>query len=315
VTGVIVPAFNAQSLPAGTWPRSVEAMRVLRPWIAIPTIAVVAGVIGGLTTRSALVAAAAGLLGAALAAAIRAFVGSTGPAAIAAAAGAGLGVLGWLELGADTRGAFAGAAAMFAICELVRPRVPIGSPWPAVGAGMVAAVLDPSYAALLAVTAAWLVASPTRRPRWVVVLPMVGALVAVVAVLAACAHGGRLARLEAAWSGHPRLPIDAVALVRAVGDRLGPLASVAALAGIVQCATRGRFAAAAILGVLGFAGLDAFARGAADPALLIVAALGAGVALGRLAALIRLSVGQAFVGAAAGFVLVAVPAWMLVVGR
>ncbi len=315
MTDVIVPAFNAQSLPAGARPRSVEAMRVLRPWIAIPAIAVVASVIGGLSTRSAVVAIAAGLLGAALAAAIRAFAGSSGPAAIAAAAGAAFGVLGWLELGGGARSAYAAAAAMFAICELVRPRVPIGSPWPAVGAGAVAAALDPSYAVLLAITGAWTVASPTRRPRWVVVLPMLGALVAVAAILAACAHTGKLARLEVAWSGHPRLPIDAIALLRAVGDRLGPIASVAALAGLVQCATRGRFAAAATLGVLAFAALDAFASGAVNPALPIVAALGAGVALARLAALVRLSVGQAFVGAAAGFVLVAVPAWTLVAGR
>ena len=201
--------------------RSVEAMRVVRPWIAIPAIAVIAGAIGALCTRSALVAVAAGLLAAALASAIRAFAGSGAPAVVAATAGATLGVLGWLDLGGSARGGFAGAAAMFAICELVRPRVPIrgviDSPWPAVGAGVVAAILDPSYAPLVAITAVSVVASPASRPRWVVVLPVIGAAVALAALLAACARGGALARLELAWSGHAAHRIDAIGMLRAAG--------------------------------------------------------------------------------------------------
>jgi len=280
-------------------------MRVLRGWLVIPAVAALAATLAVLTARSSDQAIAGGigaaLLGAALAAAIRAFVGTGAPAAIAAASGSALGVLGWLDAGGDARGALAGAAAAFAICELVRPREPLASPWPALGAATLAATLAPAYAALPAVTAMFVVASPAPRPRWVIALPIAGVLVAALAVVAAVAHGGALARLDHAWSGHaPR-----VALV-AVADRLGPLEVVAALAGLALCALRGRFAAAATLGVLVFA-----AQPAGGPALPIIAGLGAGVALGRLALLVRLPIGQAFVGAAAGFVLVAVPAWTL----
>ena len=284
-------------------------MRVLRGWLVIPVVAALAATAAALTARSADAAIAGGLgaalLAAALAAAIRAFVGTGAPAAIAAASGSALGVLGWLDTGGDVRGAFAGAAAAFAICELVRPREPLASPWPAVGAAALAAALAPAYAALPVVTATFVISSPGPRPRWAIALPIAGGVVAALAIVAACAHGGALARLDHAWSGHVlRLGAPAIA------DRLGPLTAVAALAGLALCAVRGRFAAAATLGTLAFA-----VQTAGGPALPILAGLGAGVALGRLALLVRLPVGQAFVGAAAGFMLVAVPAWTIALTR
>jgi hypothetical protein len=147
-------------------------------------------------------------------------------------------------------------------------------------------------------------------------VPIGGVVVSGLAVLAAWSRGGALARLELAWSGHlAHAPTHLLAIAGAAGNRLGPLAAVAAIAGLAQCAGRGRVAAAAVIGVAAFAALDTIAGATVAPSLAIVAALGAGVAVGRLAALVRLPIGQAVVGATAGFVLVAVPAWLLVAGR
>jgi hypothetical protein len=286
-------------------------MRALRSWIAIPAIAVVAAVLAVGSERSFLEVGAAAVLAAALAAAIRAFVGAGVLGAIAAGAGSVLGVLGWLEPAAQphaARAALAGAAAMFAVCELVRPRAPTSSPWPAVGASVLAGVLDPAYAPLVAISSAAVLAAPIPRPRWIIVLPLAGVLVALLALLAAWSRTGALARLELAWSGHlGHAPADVLSIAAAIGDRLGPLAGVAAIAGLAQCAGRGRVAAAATLGIAAFAVLDTISGASVAPSLAIVAALGAGVAVGRLAALVRLPIGQAFVAATAGFLLVAVP--------
>ena len=282
-------------------------MRLLRPWLVIPLVAIAAGAVAAVALRSPAPAVAAALLAAALAAAIRAFIGAG--AAIASVAGSAVGVLGWLDAGADVRAAVAGAAAAFAICEVVRAKPPLASPWPALGAAGVACALAPAYAALPTVAAAALVASPSARPRWVVALPIAGVLVAATAVLAASAHDGMLARLEHVWSGHAGGVLALAPLLAAV-DRSGPITCVAALAGIALCVMRGRSATTAVLGVLALALVDG-----SGPAMPIVAGLCAGVAVGRLAQLVRLPVGQAFVGAAAGFVLVAVPAWTLALTR
>ena len=290
-------------------------MPVVRPWLVIPAVAVAAGAIAGVVSHVPIVAVAAALLGAALAAAIRAFVGVDGPATVAVAAGAALGVLGWLELGGGARPAMAGAAAMFAICELARAKDPTASPWPAVVAAAVAGVLDPAYAALVAIAGVQLVATPVR-PRWTIAVPIAGLAIALVAVLAAFAHRGALAQLELAWAGHTPGHGVALATLGRAGDLLGPLTSVAALAGLALCAARGRVTAVAVVAVVAFAALATLADGAhvaVDPATPIVAALGAGVALGRIAALVRLPIGKTFVAATAGFVLVAVPAWTLAV--
>jgi hypothetical protein len=288
-------------------------MPVVRPWLVIPAVAVAAGAVAGVVSHVPIVAVVAALLGAALAAAIRAFVGADGPATVAVAAGAALGVLGWLELGGGARAAMAGAAAMFAICELALAKDPTASRWPAVVAAGVAGVLDPAYAALVAIAGAQLVAMPAARARWTIALPIAGVAMALVAVLAAFAHHGTLAQLELAWAGHAPGHGVAIATLGRAGDLLGPLTSVAALAGLALCAARGRMTAVAVVAVVAFTALATLGNVAVDPATPIVAALGAGVALGRIAALVRLPVGKTFVAATAGFVLVAVPAWTLAV--
>jgi hypothetical protein len=98
------------------------------------------------------------------------------------------------------------------------------------------------------------------------------------------------------------------------GDALGPLAIVGGLAGLASCAFAGRSGAVAVLGIaLGAVAVTA-RTGALAPSLIEVAALACGVAIARLAALVRHPVGQACTGAAAAFVVVAAPAWTLVLG-
>ncbi|HET9993116.1 MAG TPA: hypothetical protein VFQ65_31490, partial [Kofleriaceae bacterium] len=65
--------------------------------------------------------------------------------------------------------------------------------------------------------------------------------------------------------------------------------------------------AAAVASIVAVTAAMSLAGGFVAPAIPLVAALCAGIAIGRLAALVRLPIGQAFVGAAAGFVLAAVP--------
>ena len=286
-------------------------MPVLRPWLVIPAIGLASTAAAAASGRSLDEALATAALGAAIAAAIRAFVGPSAPAAIAAAAGALLGVLAFVELGdAPIRGALAGAAAMFAICELARAKLPSASPLPAMGAALVAGVLDPSYVALFAVAGAHLVSTPWSRPRWVIALPIAGVLAIVLAAVAALLHG----RVWTAWLGHVPRAIAIRTTIAGAGELLGPLTLVAAVAGLAICATRGRFAVAAVAAVVvGSIGV-AFAGAAVASAIPIVAALGAGVAIGRLAAMIRWPVGQTFLGATAGFVMLVVPAYELLVG-
>jgi hypothetical protein len=142
-----------------------------------------------------------------------------------------------------------------------------------------------------------LVVDPAPRPRWVIAVPIIGVL----------ATGIEWAG-HVATSWHASVAIDMLARA---GDMLGPLVATTALAGLVLAATRGRFAAAAVVGVAALTAIDIASSGAIGPALPILAALGAGVAIGRLAAMVRAPIGQACVGAAAGFVLVVVPAWAL----
>jgi hypothetical protein len=282
---------------------------VVRPWLVIPFVGAGAGALAYAAHHDPALAVAVALAGAALTAAIRAFDGPSVAAALSAGAGGALGTL--CALGAaEIRPMLAGAAAMFAICELARATSPEASPWPAAGAAVAAAVLDPAYVALVAVAGAHVFVALDRphgrarrpRPRWVLAVPAAGALATVLAIAGALVHHPWFA----AWVGHAAHATSPLVAATRAGDLLGPLAATAALAGLVVCATRGRFAAAAVAGVVAMTALGELAGGAAATPL--VAGLGAGVAVGRLAALIRWPTGQAFVGATAGFVLVA-SAW------
>jgi hypothetical protein len=270
----------------------------VRTWLAIPALALACAAIAVANGATPAVAAAVGALGAALAAAVRAFAGASIAATVAAATGALLGALAFLDLPAESiRAALAGACGLFAIAELARPAPVAASPWPAFGAAVVAAALDPSYVALPAIAGARLVTGPWSRPRWAIALPIAGALAVVLAVVAARS----LPELWAAWSDAPAATRGSLAAL--AGDTLGPLAIVAAVCGLAGCAAASRFAAAAVAAVALGAALVSTRDAALAPALPVAAALACGVAVARLAALVRLPVGQTFVGAITGFLL------------
>ena len=275
----------------------------MRPWFVIPLLGLAGAGAAFITTRDPIVAAAVGLCGAALAAAIRAFLGPALVGAIAAAGGATLGVIDLLAVAPHVRAALAGAAGLFALSEIARAKAPNASPLPAAGAALFAAILDPSYVGLVAVSGvAWLIA-PVPRPRGVVALPILGGLATIIAIVLACGHSG----LWHAWLGHSIGHRDPLATLLRAGDLVGPMAACAGLAGVALCLAHGRLAAAAVASIVAVTAAMSLAGGFVAPAVPLVAALGAGIAIGRLAALVRLPVGQAFVGATAGFVLAVVP--------
>lgn len=252
-------------------------------------------------------ALALGALAAANAGAVRAFAGNSIAAALAGGAAALLATFCLLDL-RDVelaRAALASAAAMFAIGELARP-MPT-SPLPAIGAALVAAVLDPSFVALIAITGVRFVRGPWPRPRWAVAVPAIGALATVLALTTALTRGGVFAELWMQWAGRAG-HAGPVALLEQLGDTLGPLAAVAGLAGVGVCITRGRFAAAAMIAALIGALASDLACGAIGAATPTIAAVATGIAVGRLAATIEWPLAQPFVGAAAGFMIVVGPA-------
>lgn len=282
-----------------------------KTWLAIPIMAVACGALAFALGQPPEAAIAIAALAAAAAAAVRAFAGpsvATATTAGAAAVLVSLAVLDTPDLDV-ARAALAGAAALFAIAELARPLPVDASPWPAIGGAVVAGVLDPSYVALLVIAGIRFVLGPWARPRWSVVVPLTGTLAIGVALLAACAESGIFAELWLAWTAHPgsATPIE---LLAQAGDTLGPIATIAALAGLVVCSLRGRFAAAASLAVAAGAIAVDLSIGVLGAAPLVIAAVAAGVGLARLAAIVRWPTGQTFVGATAGFLIVVAPAML-----
>jgi hypothetical protein len=280
----------------------------------IPALVLACSGIGVFAGQPIHAALALGALAAALAAAVRAFAGPSLAAAVAATAAALVGVLAVLELpAADVmRPAIAGAAAMFAIAELARPLPPEASPWPALGAALVAGVLDPGFVVLLPVAGIRLITGPWSRPRWALAVPIVGALAVGLAVLTALLRDGALAELWRLWADRASPANGPLAVLATAGDVLGPITTFVACAGLAGCALRGRIAASAALGAFGGALAIDLVAGSSGPATLIVAALGAGAGIARFAGLIRWPTGQACAGGAVGFMLVLAPAWTLV---
>ncbi|MDB4958581.1 MAG: hypothetical protein JWO36_6150 [Myxococcales bacterium] len=280
----------------------------------IPVIAIASMAIAATAGQLAIPALAIGALGAALCTAVRAFAGNSLAASIAAGAAALLGVLGLLDTSGFSvaRAAFAGAAAIFAISELAR-LTPVKSPYPAIGAAVLAAILDPSFVGLTAIAGARFVVGPWPRPRWAAVAaPGLGVAAFVLAVIAALAHHGVLSTLWIAWTGGPPHPDAPSHVMLVIGDALGPLTAIAALSGLAVCASRGRTAAAAVLVIALGALAVALHDGKLVPAALVTAALAAGVGVGRLAATVRWPAGQTLVGATASFMLLVAPALGLI---
>jgi hypothetical protein len=282
-----------------------------KTWLAIPIMAIACAALAFALGHEPPAVIAIGALAAATAAAVRAFVGSSLAAAISAGAAALLATLAVLDLPAldVLRAALAAAAALFAIAEFARPLPVDASPLPAVGAALVAGVLDPAYVALLAISGVRFLLGPWSRPRWAIVIPFVGTLAIGVALLAGCAHSGMFADLWHAWAARSGTtpPLE---LLAQAGDTLGPIAVIAALAGLAVCTLRGRYAAAAVIAVMVGAIAVDLTSGMLGAATIAIAAVGAGVGLARLAATVRWPTGQSFVGATAGFMIVVAPAML-----
>jgi hypothetical protein len=280
---------------------------VSRSWIAVPASGVACAGLA-LVSRAPAEAVALGLAAAAIAAAVRAFAGASGAATAAAVIGALLGGFALLEVpGELLRGPLACAAAAFAIAELVRPAPPNASPWPAIGAAVLAGVLDPSFVVLVAIGGWKLMNSPWSRLRYAPAVLVVGVLGGVLAIVAAV----RWTPLWIVWTGHAPHALDPWRMAAVHGDALGPIAAVAALAGLAIAAMRGRYALASLVGVAVAGGAVALRSGVLGPAALMCGAVAAGVAIARLAALVRWPAGQVVVGAAAGFLAVAAPALVI----
>lgn len=287
-----------------------------KTWLVIPALAVVAAGLAVLARETPEAAVAVAALGAALAACVRAFVGPSGAGAVAACAASLVGVLCVLEVpNVDVlHDSLACAAGMFALGELVRPLPPDPSPWPALGAALLAVIVDPAFTPLLCVAGIRYVTGPWPLPRWAIAAPIVGGLAVVLAVLAACVPHGVFAHLWSVWAARTSPAAgtaDPIAAATALGDVLGPVTAVVAVVGLGTCALRGRIALGAALGVTtATLAIDLF-TGGIGAATVVCAALGAGLGIARLAAMIRFPAGQACVGGAVGFMLVVAPVWTL----
>lgn len=250
---------------------------------------------------------ACGAAGASITAAVRALVGDS-PASIAGAVLAPLLAIATLfdpALAVTARGFIAIAALGWTVVELARPTT---APLVAVLPACVAAILDPGLAALVPIAGARLITAPWQRPRWAIAVPIMGGLVAALAVLACLARSGPLAALGDRWCGLVAHPTTLRLLAADTAATLGPMTAVAALAGLAVLARPRHAELATLVAGLG-AALVALRTGAIGPSLVAVAALSAGLAVGRFAGAIRIASGQAVVGATTAVLLLLPPAW------
>lgn len=254
------------------------------------------------------------LAGAALAAVIRVLAGDS-PAALAAAVLAPvLALASFAEAGGEpARAALALAAAGWTVTELARvPGAPAASisPFIAVLPAAIAGILDPSFVALVAIAGARLLTTSRQHPRWGLGVLVVGALAIVLALLA----GTVWPALGAWWFGAGAHPVSVTALAGLAGATLGPLTAVAALGGLAALA-RPRHAELGLAAALAGAILADLRAGAFGPTSIGLAALLSGLAIGRLAAMIRIPSGQAIAGATIGALVILPPAWTAAVQR
>ncbi len=197
------------------------------------------------------------------------------------------------------------AAACWTFVELSRTT---SSPLVAMLPATIAALLEPGAIVLLPIAGTRLVTAPWQRPRWAIAVPVLGGLAVLLAVITGTARDGVLADLARHWYGGAPQSMPSELLAPALGDALGPLTAVAAIAGIALL-LRFRLVELAILTCLAGALLVDLRRGTIGAATLGLAALCAGLAVGRFAASIRLAPLQAVAGATAALILLVPPAW------
>jgi hypothetical protein len=201
------------------------------------------------------------------------------------------------------------AAAGWTVAALARPTGP-RSPLIAIPAA-VAGILDPSFVGLLAIAGARLTATwqPARGRHWVLAAPAAG-----IAAIALAALGGTIWPALGAWWLGAAHPIAPLALAGAAAAALGPLTAVAALAGLAAVA-RPRHAEIALAAAVAGAILVDLRAGAPGTATIGLAAVLAALAIGRLAAMIRLASGQAVAGATLGLLMLLPPVWTTLAHR
>ncbi len=269
----------------------------VKSWMAVPILAAACGGLALVLGEGAGESAAAAAAGAAIVHALRALAGN-GPAALVGAGAAALLAVALIaELpGAHALSQLAVAAAAWTIAELARPSP---APYIVLAPAIAAAILEPGYVPLVAIAGVRLVPSPKR---WLIAVPILGACAVVLAVVAGVADGGALGSLGDHWFRQARAA-DHHTLWR-VGDALGPLVAVAAIAGLATLA-RVHLASLAIIACTIGALLVDLRAGMPTAATLGLAALCAGAGIGRLAGMIRLRSGQAIAAATFGFVLLA----------
>ena len=279
---------------------------------------------------TALVAAvaSAGLAGAALAAAIRALAGDAPASLVAAVLASLLAIASFAEHGfIAVAPCIALAAIAWTIALLARPTT---SPLVAMLPATIAAILEPASIALLAIAGTRLVqrratgaanpgaatpiakpsaSAPVASPQWSIAIPIAGGLGVMLAVIAGSAQSGAFATLGEHWFG-PRARA-ATSIAHAIGDAIGPLSAVAALAGIFLLAKL-RLAELAVLACAAGAALVDLRAGFVGPATLGIASLCAAVAIGRFAAIIRLPNIQAVAGATVAVMLLVPPVWTVI---
>ena len=281
--------------------------------MVIPAMGIAAAVAAIALGEDVWAALAMGVAGAAFAGAIRALAGDA-PAALAGAILAPLLAAAMLRDQGEIAltGCLALAAMAWTVAELVRPTPTEVPPLVAMAPATIAALLEPAFVVLVAIAGARAVTAMRPRPRWVIALPIVGGLVAILAVIAGTAHGGAFARLAHHWFAHPRAAgthaDGGAAAASRLGTALGPLAAVATLGGLLGLA-RLRLAELAIGACLAGALLVDLRAGTPGTAAIGTAALLAGLAVASFAARIRIAPAQAVVGATLGMLLLIPPAW------
>ncbi len=155
-----------------------------------------------------------------------------------------------------------------------------------------------------------------RRPsgwpsRWMIAVPVAGAILVVLAIVAGTARDGSFASLASTWYG-PRVRDAApAAALTLLADALGPLLVVAAVGGLATLA-RVHLASLAVLACAIGAVLVELRTGAPSASTLGLAALCAGAGISRLAGMIRLRSGQAITAAACGALLLVGPVWTVI---
>ncbi len=252
--------------------------------------------------------AAAGIAGAALAAAVRALAGDSPASLVAAVLAPLLAVASFAEHHAIAVAPCIAVAAMaWTIVELARTTT---SPLVAMLPATIAGVLEPAAIALVLLAGTRLVTAPWQRPKWAIAVPIAGGLAVMLAIIAGGAEHGTFGVLGASWFGAPHA-IAARALAAALGEAFGPLAAVAAVAGLALVA-RLRLAELAVIACAIGALLVDLRAGHPGPTTLAIGSLCAALAIGRFAAIIHLPRIQAVAGATAAAMLLLPPIWTVV---